>query len=1337
MNQIPDYQYSENIVKIVVDSTGWYQLSKSHLENHGVSLNNADPKTFQLWNEEDEILLFVEGEQDGIFNEEDKILFRGEKNPAPINVPYKNNFYTDENIYWLTWGSHEGLRYGQENAFPSEDLPDWQKPIYFTQTIHIEKDEYFAKLGLASDKVHQQWDSFDHFFMNPPVNSGTSVDYVVQLEYPATNEFQITAEVQGMTSNTHLITMQWNENLIGVANTWEGQSIEHLNGESNENSSIPIYNGENVFTLINQEEPNEGSNYDQVYLNWVSISYERFFKTDSDYVHFETEPDQSGTMEFLVRGFNSNSIYLFKNGIARLQNFLITEDELSQTYSIRFQDNIISSGTGFHVFSDLSLDTVKKVILMEPIYSPLNEITSPYIIVAPDSFYTVLEPLEEFHTGNTIIVDDIYRQYSYGKFSPYGIKDFFRDIYLRDNGNLKAVLIAMEGENISRSSTGFEKGGKFIPSMKIQTFKYGAVSSDFWYACIVGNDLNPEFSIGRLPAENTEQMQIMVDKTIFYHLQDARFWHNNQLFIAGYETTFKEQSETLLGDVVLSGHFPRRLYIDVTSETGPYYGGTETVLNYLETGMSYINFLGHGGGAVWGDRSIMTLDALDYLFNNGKLPFVTSMTCFTGDVTNPNSLGRRMVAHENGGAGAWLGSSGVGWIINDFLLLEPLHKYLFSDMDIPIGEIINAAKVDYLASNTSYPDIAKSQVYQFNLTGDPMLKLKKNTIGEIPITPNIGEAGQTVDIALMNNSYDSVFFQIFNSDNHPIALNPQQYSGLISLSDTAESGLYHINISARTGESIVHDSGIFALTGSEPLVHLLNVEPSTATYRDSIFVSSHVSNTQISDSLYLLINGINFLLVDINSISENIFSEIIPPQNPGQTISISLRLTDSNGQSHISNEESVTILPLADYTPQSLSFFTEDSIYLKTSIENLYPSPGTVLIQIQRLTENDGWIFIGSKEIDFTGKELKWIDFPVDIPRGSFDYRVITDTNDSTVTNQNDTLITSLETRSFFVNKNHTVGINGVDVYIKNGEGLVQIIDHPAVDLSKQSDFQIFIADSLRNAVEIIAPENLSYDVIWHISDLDQDNYSIYRYFEAFNIWLPISSIISSHQATLTANGHIIIALLMSTDETVPILEASLNGQKFFKESYLTSEPVIYFTARDDNGIDHRSTGIKIWINENDTLTASQISGNGNELSIQLKPQLTSNDSSLHISVSDAAQNWSDTLHLSYIVKSELELIDYGNFPNPFQNRTWFSYELTDACDEFYMDLFTVNGRRIRRFTSGVTDISLELGTYHEILWDGRDESGVLVANGVYFYRMVGKKNDVTIESVGKVAKAK
>ncbi|MDP7036544.1 MAG: C25 family cysteine peptidase, partial [Candidatus Marinimicrobia bacterium] len=723
------------------------------------------------------------------------------------------------------------------------------------------------------------------------------------------------------------------------------QSAENLNGESTENNSIPIHNGENLFTIINQENPIEGSNYDLVYLNWVDISYERFFRTDSEYVHFKTEPNQSGIMEFFVRGFNSNNIYVFKNGIARLQNFLITNDEVSQTFSIRFQDNIISSGTNYHVFSDIAIDTVKKIIPMEPIYIPLNEIVSPYIIVAPDSFHTILEPLAEYHSGEVVNIDEIYRQYAHGRFSPYGIKDFFRDVHMSNNGNLEAVLIAMEGEDISQVTTGFEKGGEFIPSMKIQTVKWGAASSDFWYACVDGDDLIPEFSIGRLPASDTEELQIMVDKTIAQHIQGDQFWHDNQLFIAGYETTFKDQSETLIGNFVRNGYFPRRLYIDVLSEAGPYYGGTETVLNYLEEGMSYVNFLGHGGGAVWGDRSIMTLDALDYLFNTGRPSFVTSMTCFTGDVTNPNSLGRRMVAHENGGASAWFGSSGVGWIINDFLLLEPLHQYLFSDIDIPIGEMIHAAKVDFLSSNTVYPDIAKTQVSQFNLTGDPMLKVKRNTIDEIPFTPNIGEADQTIDIALINDSYDSVFFQIFDSGNYPIDIDPQQYGGSISLSDTAESGLYHINISARSGESIVHDSGIFALTDSGPLIHILNVEPSTATYKDSIFVNGFVSNAQSTDSLFLQINGVNFHAIDISSISGNTFTEIIPPQNPSQAISISFLLTDSNGQSHISNEESVTILPLADYTPQSLSFFTDDSVYLRTSIENLYPSPGTALIQ--------------------------------------------------------------------------------------------------------------------------------------------------------------------------------------------------------------------------------------------------------------------------------------------------------------------------------------------------------------------------------------------------------
>ena len=250
-------------------------------------------------------------------------------------------------------------------------------------------------------------------------------------------------------------------------------------------------------------------------------------------------------------------------------------------------------------------------------------------------------------------------------------------------------------------------------------------------------------------------------------------------------------------------------------------------------------------------------------------------------------------------------------------------------------------------------------------------------------------------------------------------------------------------------------------------------------------------------------------------------------------------------------------------------------------------------------------------------------------------------------------------------------------------------------------------------------------------------NLALYRFYDSFNTWLPEPANFSTDFVSINGRGNLKIAFINSSDVTSPNLEASLNGQKFFKNSYLSSKPLVYINAQDENGLDHRESGIRVWLNYSDTLSPAQITGNGSELSIQLKPQLTHLDSSLHVSVSDASGNWSDTLHLTFTVKTELELIDYGNFPNPFQNRTWFSYELTDACDDFYLDLFTVNGKRIRRFTTGSTDRDLESGSYHEILWDGRNDSGELVANGVYFYRMVGFKDDVMLESIGKVAKAK
>ena len=93
-SSIPDYQYSENIAKIIVDTTGWYGITQDALVDSGVDIKKIDPSTIRLWNMENEVLIFVEGYEDRTFDKKDQIIFYGEKAKSPEGAPFDNNFYT-------------------------------------------------------------------------------------------------------------------------------------------------------------------------------------------------------------------------------------------------------------------------------------------------------------------------------------------------------------------------------------------------------------------------------------------------------------------------------------------------------------------------------------------------------------------------------------------------------------------------------------------------------------------------------------------------------------------------------------------------------------------------------------------------------------------------------------------------------------------------------------------------------------------------------------------------------------------------------------------------------------------------------------------------------------------------------------------------------------------------------------------------------------------------------------------------------------------------------------------------------------------------------------------
>ncbi|MFU8842666.1 MAG: agmatine deiminase family protein [Bacteroidales bacterium] len=70
------------------------------------------------------------------------------------------------------------------------------------------------------------------------------------------------------------------------------------------------------------------------------------------------------------------------------------------------------------------------------------------------------------------------------------------------------------------------------------------------------------------------------------------------------------------------------------------------------------------------------------------------------------------------------------------------------------------------------------------------------------------------------------------------------------------------------------------------------------------------------------------------------------------------------------------------------------------------------------------------------------------------------------------------------------------------------------------------------------------------------------------------------------------------------------------------------------------------------------------------------------------------------------------NYPNPFKNLTTF--ELVTSEPAFVsLEIYNVNGQIVRSLISGTLPSGL-----HQITWDGNDERGNRLENGIYFYRM-------------------
>lgn len=178
---------SQQYYKFKIASTGLYRIDSLTLYNSGIPINSIDPRNIQVFARGQEIPIFINGENDGFFNDGDFIEFYGQKNDGWFDEPFygtaakhPNPYYSlinDTINYFLTWNSSlSNARYTLEN---DTNYTSYSPSLYFEKEILNAYSSSYSTgktLAIGGDSENLfGYDSAEGWFDTPyTIGSGTT-----------------------------------------------------------------------------------------------------------------------------------------------------------------------------------------------------------------------------------------------------------------------------------------------------------------------------------------------------------------------------------------------------------------------------------------------------------------------------------------------------------------------------------------------------------------------------------------------------------------------------------------------------------------------------------------------------------------------------------------------------------------------------------------------------------------------------------------------------------------------------------------------------------------------------------------------------------------------------------------------------------------------------------------------------------------------------------------------------------------------------------------------------------------------------------------------------------
>lgn len=1453
------------VFKLKVKEDGIYKVTYDELVQAGFPVEKIDPTHLSLYNKGREIPIYIQGEKDFSFDENDYIEFWGEKNQKTFYDEYPELYsdpFSDTNVYWLVYTQRKGLRLLEESGGITTSRNQLViSPFAFKDTLHFEQNNSSQKFGHTLSLVNRPAYEIDQYYYDTGVSAPGSIGYDFYLPHPA--DFGADVTVWGMlrgksyygAANNPLrghqvaIKLRGKGNvarLVGQVMPEDGWKDQYKWMITNADSAVKI----------DQSILNDGTNRlevdmfqsgvtDIVLLNWFNISYLHLYKADHDYLKFHVDRDffdgryvkLGDKIQFNVDGFTKDKIDVYKLGISKIMNVEVkpvTDEKTKEfSYGLSFQDEIVDPAVQYVALTD---DQKKKVLSIEA-YRPWQEEdpqkslldasnTADYLIITHDLLSKECQQLKSFKEAQgyhvqIVTVRDIYDLFNYGIKSPLAIKDFIRYAYEHWDASTPLEYVVLVGD----AAGNYRSNADLVPTIYYQTLKYGAAESDYQYALLEGDDYIPEVVVSRIPAGSVYDLKNYLDKLENYSSEASGDWVNRTLFLSGYDGTkeyltnkpvFRTQSLRLIHYRLPAGFFAEQINSikNANRNPDPHFGNSRDVIDYFDQGLSYVNFVGHGGGAIWADAGLMGLQEAEQLNNGYKLPFISSMTCFTGSFGNVgrSSLGEALLLGEKKGAIAFLGSSGVGWIYNDYAIEWGLFDYLWNP-DLTIGQAVYLMKIFYLANPFYYTEdgrfytfgygtIRHSQVSQYNLFGDPAIHIvqPKATL-DVEVDKPSALPGDQVNITINNLPTDAqVQLEVTDEENYKVYKTQTQASAdqvtipFVVPDDMADQTL-RVKVFAPGPDNNAH--GEVKIAVGQPLIHTIRTLPANPQVMDSITFKISVFSGDDPVEAMSIINLTdaegyqNYAqVIPLKKMNDSLFQSIepFPGFSTGGKKIFDVRMQTKSGQIVIEHRKQLEVKdPRPDIliVPGSITWGGQSNLQLLFKVKNnsnVKVNSVVLACYDDKVKQDQPFT---TKSIDLNGNEEKQIriTMPPDLKYTPYHQIKIVADPDSLIEERNE--VNNILQTNLFLNyltvspqvgtsldeQTHQkvaladswqleIPVSGVpektlfkfiSQNINEQFSKAHQYDLRYIPLTANGDSTGLKLEFMNSNVENKVNGDLSVtlDTV-QLKGLNRERMSIYRYDPTANAWMAQKSqwvAFNTLSAKITGSG--LFAVFYSKDNQQPMLEITVNGRPLLSGMLVPRQPTMGILLQDANGVDlHHTVNLKIdntdyikdGIVANDAVSFPENAHSIKNIQITLSPDLKSGQHKLIVQAADVNGNLAEK-ELAFSVTQDFNIIVYGNYPNPFKDKTIISYtiESNEPIDNLSIKIYTTSGRLVRSkmldLDETVPDDDILEPNYHELVWDGTDDDGNPVANGVYFAVIKGKYRNKVVKRLLKMAR--